>query len=67
MLHMLCPQCVHEFSGFDMNENVSQTCLDIVKLTPSASFEEVEEGNMEEVPESCQPVLSNEDLFEHEK
>jgi hypothetical protein len=38
-----------------------------VKLTPSASFEEVEEGDIGEVLDSCKAVLSNENVFELEK
>lgn len=53
---------MHDFHGFDSEENMSQRYVDFVKHTESFDCEEAE-GSEQELFESQKEVLSNECLL----
>ena len=58
----LCPQFVHGFKRFSVNNDMSKTRYNIIEMAKAVTFDELEEGDVEELLYSYQEELSNEDL-----
>lgn len=63
----LCPQFVHDFKGFSIKENVAKSNSRSLRLAQQLGFSDVEEEDIDELLQSHEQELSNEDLLEIEK
>ena len=62
----LCPQFVHSFRGFSVEDNIAASKQKTVALANKVGFDEVEEDGIDELLQSHHVELSNEDLLELE-
>ncbi|KAK3881758.1 hypothetical protein Pcinc_013840 [Petrolisthes cinctipes] len=62
----LCPQFVHDFKGFSINENLAKANGKSLRLAQQLGFSEVGEEDIDELLQSHQNELSNEDLLDIE-
>lgn len=63
----LCPELVHDFIGFDIQEKVLEIHLECVAKVRKAGFKQTEEKDIAELIGSHRVELSNEELLEREK
>uniref|UniRef100_A0A8C4Q849 Uncharacterized protein n=2 Tax=Eptatretus burgeri TaxID=7764 RepID=A0A8C4Q849_EPTBU len=63
----LCPQFVNGFKGFSVNNDLLKARRNIVEMAKTVGFDEVKEGDVEELLDSYREELSNEDLLLLEK
>ena len=52
------PQCVHGYKGFNVNNDLSKAQRNIVKMANTVGFDEVDEGDVEELLDSYREELS---------
>lgn len=63
----LCPQLVHDFAGFDIQEAVSKSNLECLAKAKEAGFEDLKETDITELLKSHTVELTNEELLEREQ
>ena len=54
----ISPQCVHGYKSFNVNNDLSKARRNIVKIANTVCFDEVDEGDVEELLDSDQEELS---------
>jgi hypothetical protein len=57
-----CPYLVHDFRGFSVDKNVSETWKNNMKMVKNIGFDEVNVDNVKESLNSNKMGLSTEDL-----
>ncbi|XP_047473466.1 tigger transposable element-derived protein 1-like [Penaeus chinensis] len=63
----LCPQFVHDFVVFDINDNVLRANKESLDKAREAGFDDLEQKDIDELLESHREELTNEELLEMEK
>ena len=63
----LCPQFVHDFKGYSIDDNVAKANVKSLRLAQQVGFEDLEEEDIDNLLQSHTQELSNEDLFDIEK
>lgn len=62
----LCPQFVHSFEGFNVDDIVSKANKDTISYAQDLGLDEVEEEDIDQLLQSHRQELSNEDLLDIE-
>ncbi|KAK4326641.1 hypothetical protein Pmani_002851 [Petrolisthes manimaculis] len=63
----VCPQFVHDFTGFDIASTVSKSNRECLAKAIEAGFDDLEENDIDELLDSHTVELTNEELLENEK
>lgn len=63
----LCPAFVHDFKGFSINDNLASTNSKSLRLAQQVGFENLDSEDIDELLDSQNEELSNEDLLEIER
>lgn len=63
----LCPHFVHNFKGFSNNDNVASANRKSLHFAQKLGFDELEDNDIDELLQSHQEELSNDDLLEIER
>lgn len=63
----LCPSFVHDFKGFNINDNLASTNSKSLRLAQQVGFENLESEDIDKLLNSHQEELSNEELLEIER
>ncbi|KAK4310882.1 hypothetical protein Pmani_017593 [Petrolisthes manimaculis] len=63
----VCPQFVHDFTGFDIASTVSKSYRECLAKAIEAGFDDLEKNDIDELLDSHTVELTNEELLENEK